>query len=486
MTCKKKLIASLGLALLLGFNSIAAANISLSIKDGDIRDVLSAISTISGKSIITDDTVKGTISIDLSDVPFDTALDLVTRSKGLSYKSMNNVIVVSTADNMEKFFGRVTVIKLQYAIAKEVVDSLKGTFAKGLSFDPVTNAIIFSGNIGDENKLREAIKALDIATKQITLEAKIISINVEDAKELGIKWAWSEIPSSTSTTSTYGGVINWGHGDTSRIQATLNALVTNNKANILATPRIITIPGKQASIFIGDHIPVTTEKVSNGTTTSTTEYVDAGIKLSYTPIVSEDDYITASVHTEVSTATLVATLKNYTITSRTADTNVRMRNGETLIIGGLINEEEQKKIEKIPFLSNIPILGELFKNRTNSKKKTEVMMILTPYITDAGESPAIYNTRTKNTRFSPTPGSQDEEDAKAMAREERRLERAKRDAIETKPRFTTTTRTIKASDIQLPASATQGTTENNAQGKKLTMRQKAEQILAQQRTKTAD
>ena len=135
-----------------------------------------------------------------------------------------------------------------------------------------------------------------------------------------------------------------------------------------------------------------TEKISNAVTTSSTDYVDAGIKLQYTPIVSNDGMITSVVHTEVSTPTLIGELKNYKITSRTADTTVRMRNGETLVIGGLINEEEQKRLQKVPFLSNIPLLGELFKNRTTSKTKTEVLMILTPHLTDAGESPAIYNT----------------------------------------------------------------------------------------------
>ena len=108
--------------------------------------------------------------------------------------------------------------------------------------------------------------------------------------------------------------------------------------------------------------------------------------------MSNAGYITAVVHTEVSTPTLISELKNYKITSRTADTNVRMRNGETLIIGGLINEEEQETLRKVPFISNLPILGELFKDRTKTKNKTEVMMILTPHITEAGESPAIYNT----------------------------------------------------------------------------------------------
>lgn len=426
----KNFLASLTLALVLGFTTPALANVSLSIKDGNVQDVLAALSTISGKSIVTDNSVTGIISIDLNDVPFDTALDLITRSKGLSYKTINNVIVVSTAENMDKFFGRITVFKLQYATAKDVIESLKGSFGKGLSFDPVTNSIVFSGSVGDENKLRDALKVLDVATKQVTLEAKIIAVNLEDVKNLGISWDWTELPQQeeNDNDTTYGGIIHLGHGYTSRFQATLNAMYTNGKANILATPRIITIPGKEASIFIGDHIPVTTEKISNGATTSTTEYVDAGIKLSYTPIVSEDDYITAAVHTEVSTPTLVAELKNYKITSRTADTNVRMRNGETLIIGGLINEEEQKNIQKIPFLSNIPLLGELFKNRTTSKKKTEVMMILTPYVTNAGESPAIYDARVKNAKLSPVPGSNEFEENAALSKEEKKLQAAKRTA----------------------------------------------------------
>ena len=475
MSVRRKLGLSLALALLLGFNSVAlASNVSLTINDGDIRSVLAALSSLSGRSIVTDDSVKGTISIDLNDVPFETALDLITRSKGLAYKTISNVIVVSTADNVDKFFGNMTTYKLQYANAKEVVESLKGVITKGLSFDPVTNSILFSGSTGDEAKLRDAIKVLDVATKQVTLEAKIIAINVEDVKNLGISWAWGEIPqqdstssgsssSSSSDTSKYGGIIHWGHGYTSRFQATLTALYSNGKANILATPRIITIPGKQASIFIGDHIPVVTEKTTNGTSSTTTEYVDAGIKLNYTPIVSDDDYITAVVHTEVSTPTLVSELKNYKITSRTADTNVRLRNGETLVIGGLIDEEEQKTIQRVPFLSNIPILGELFKNRTNTKTKTEVMMILTPYVTEAGESPAIYDPRVQHATLSPVPGTHDYEDAQAIKREEAAQKKSKEAALKANPENTKAAQYIKKAPK--------------------TMRERADELLEQEKAK---
>jgi Flp pilus assembly secretin CpaC len=240
------------------------------------------------------------------------------------------------------------------------------------------------------------VKALDKVTQQVTLEAKIISIAKTDEKDIGITWNWNSMynpddDDATAPDSIYYGTISLAPVTSSGTKPTLNALITNGKAKILASPKLITIPGKEASIFIGDHIPVVTDKISNGTTTTTTEYVDAGIKLTYTPYISNDGLITSVVHTEVSTPTLVSELKNYKITSRTADTNVRMLNGETLVIGGLIDEEETRTIQKVPFLSNIPILGELFKNRIHNKSKTEVVMLLTPHLTDAGKSPAIYN-----------------------------------------------------------------------------------------------
>ncbi|MEG0971052.1 MAG: secretin N-terminal domain-containing protein [Acidaminococcaceae bacterium] len=378
--------------------ALASDNITMSIKNGDIRDVLTALSNLGGQSIVTDETVKGPISIDLENVPFTDALDLITRVKGLAYRNMHGVIVVSSLDNINKAYGQVAVYKLNYAKAEDIKTTLT-SIIKGdaLGVDAITNSLVFTGSSSEEAKLRDALKVLDVATKQVTLEAKIISLNATDSKQFGVFWEWGKLPGNTGEDNGYGGIIHIGHGYETQFQATLNALFNNGKAKILATPRIITIPGKEASIFIGDHIPVQTEKRDNGTTTTSTEYVDAGIKLSYTPIVSEDGvYITSVVHTEVSTPTLVPEIKNYKITSRTADTNVRMRNGETLVIGGLINEEEQKNIQKIPFLSNIPILGELFKNRTNSKTKTEVMMILTPHITEAGYSPAIYDPNVMN------------------------------------------------------------------------------------------
>ncbi len=397
-------------ALLLAFPLAAnAAGITLNVRDGQVRDVLGSIAALSGKSIVADSTVQGTITLNLNNVPLETALRIITAAKGLSYRLTNDVVLVGAASGLEKYNDTASVIKLNYARAEEIKPALAaliGTSSK-ISTDSVTNSIIFTGTPTDEARLRSAVNALDIATQQVTLEAKIIALNREDSKSLGIAWNWDKIPQNSdyygdnddndTTDETFGGVAHFGPSYEFRFNATLSALFAEGKAKILATPRIITIPGKEASIFIGDHVPVVTEKIENGVTVNTTDYVEAGIKLKYTPIVSTDGLITSVVHTEVSTPTLVSEVKNYKITSRTADTTVRMRNGETLVIGGLINEEEQKRLQKVPFLSNIPLLGELFKNRTTSKTKTEVIMILTPHLTNAGESPAIYDTNTLQT-----------------------------------------------------------------------------------------
>lgn len=289
---------------------------------------------------------------------------------------------------------------LSYAKAQDVCEALQPLYPGKLAQDAVTNSLLFYGTPAAHKQLQALLKKLDVATQQVTLEAKIIAISRENSKDLGVNWEWDTIPqlsnstdnskSNNNSSDSYGGNFKFWHGYAFRFHATLNALITSGKAKILATPRIITIPGCEASIFIGDHIPVQTEKHDSSGSYTATEYLDAGIKLAYTPIISADGkLVTAKVHTEVSTPSLVSELKNYRITSRTADTNVRMYSGETLIIGGLISDEQQQSLRRVPFLSEIPLLGELFKSRSKKSSTTEVMLLLTPHITQAGKSPAI-------------------------------------------------------------------------------------------------
>ena len=382
--------------------------LSLSVRNASVQEVATALARLSGRNIAAEANANGTVTLDLQQVPLQTALDILSASQGITYMEKNGVIFLAKEEALKKQAAGFYTFPLHYVRAEDVQKPLAAILNGGkIAAEAASNSLLFNGSPAEARKIKETLQQLDVATQQVTLEAKIISIEQSEERNLGLQWNWDTLPqypagknentanenSETVSESDHKGHLNLGNRTQAqfRFTATLNALITSGKAKVLATPSLITLPGKEAAIFIGSHIPVVTEKHNNGESTYSTEYVDAGIKLQYTPVVSRDGFITSIVHTEVSTPTLISELKNYRINSRTADTNVRMRNGETLVIGGLISEEEQKQLQQIPFLSKIPVLGELFKNRYKSKSKTEVVMLLTPYLSDAGASPAIYN-----------------------------------------------------------------------------------------------
>lgn len=307
---------------------------------------------------------------------------------------------------------------LSYVAASEAVSALQSLVSGKLSMDKNSNSLIFQGTEQEHDILGKLLKTLDKPTNQVTLEAKIIALNQENNKSLGINWNWDTIPQTDSNDNdddnaddsydnNFGGNFKFWRGYAFRFNATLNALISKGKARVLARPHIITTSGREASIFIGDHIPVQTEKHDNSGSYTATEYIDAGIKLQYTPLISQDGkMVTAKVHTEVSTPVLISELKNYRITSRTADTHVRMFSGQTLVIGGLINEEEQNTLQKVPFLGDFPLLGHLFRNRTKKSSKVEVILLLTPHITAPGISPAIKDINVNTLTYDSSKGEQ--------------------------------------------------------------------------------
>lgn len=275
-------------------------------------------------------------------------------------------------------------IPLNHIPADYMAKELNSIFPRSnIRCDIYSNSLIFYGEKSNWKKTEKLLQKLDKAKKQIRLEAIIIALHKGKDRDLGIKWNWDQIPSYAENNKEYQGHIRFGKRSSARFDftSTLKSLISSGQAKILASPGLVTIPGKKASIFIGSQIPVVTEKYSNkGESTYSTEYVDAGITLSFLPLLSSKGLITADVNTEVSTPSMVPELKNYRINSRSAETTVRMHDGETIFIGGLISEEEQKRMEKIPLLCKLPLLGHLFTHKYIHKENTEIIILLTPHI----------------------------------------------------------------------------------------------------------
>lgn len=394
-----------------------SASVDLNFVDEDVRVILYTLANIGGMDIVIDDSVKGSVTMKLNQVPFDTALDLVTRAKGLSYRKINNAIIVESAD-----IGASEIVKLKYARAielKKSLDAFSSSLKMKVEADETSNSLILSGSPNGIERVKNLLVQLDTPQQQVELEAKVVAINNTNSKDIGIDWSWEAtpqypevttenetltvptyatdgttvtgsttitVPKTTVTRSSNKGVIRFGRNPEGYpyefyYQAKINALISNGNAKMLAQPKVTTINGKEARILIGDRIPIQVDSTDNsGKTTTTTQYVDAGIKLTYTPSINADGLITAKVHTEVSSPTLVDSIKAYRITTREAETNVRMKDGETMVIGGLIGNDESETRNKVPFLGDLPMLGKLFQSSHTSKNNTEVVIFLTAHI----------------------------------------------------------------------------------------------------------
>ena len=224
---------------------------------------------------------------------------------------------------------------------------------------------------------------------QIYLEAQVIEINSDKAKDLGIQYGVNRTGGifyfgessvrSTDPTPFRHNPAKWFEQHFGNINAQINALVTDGKARILSRPSVITMSGEQATINIGKKIPYQSVTDSGS---PKTDFEETGIILQFKPIVDAQGRIVSSIHTEVSAPSGEAVDGQPIIDTRFADSVINVRSGSTMVIGGLMDSSISKTIQKLPLLGDIPILGEFFKYTSKSRDKRELMILVTPRIVE--------------------------------------------------------------------------------------------------------
>lgn len=408
----------------------AATPVTIDVTGGDVRAVLLAVARMGGIPLIVDDSVTGTVTAHLTGEG-EEVLRLVAAARGIQIERRGTVFLALAVDTRAEN-RRVHSYTVRYADPEELAhaanlsltgegkqavvsknnderwnrdsDSDSNTQRRVL-VDRATNTLLFYGTESEALSVREIISALDTAPKQVSLEARVVAVSKEAAKQLGIDWSWSSFPQYPRVKSDGAGSLevserNAGTGGTSApgiirfgrgpggvpyefyYSAAIRALITDGHAKMLARPNITTVQGHEALINIGAEVPVPRTATSNSVTTTGIEYREAGIILRYTPRVTADGSIVARVHTEVSTPVYVDELKAYRFQKRSADTTVRLRDGETMVIGGLIDSDESRSLSKIPFLGDLPVLGAFFRSVRTSKTETELMIFLTAHVLD--------------------------------------------------------------------------------------------------------
>lgn len=404
---KKSLIHIFGALMITfctAFSVQATENFSLHVQQAPLQQVLRSLAELSGKNIILPGDLKGSVTANLDNVTPKEALDALLLMNGLSVKNEGSTLIIYNSKTESDSAKIIKTFKLSYGKSSEIANELQNLTGNiQASSDVGTNTVVVSASPITMVNIENIIKELDIPEKQVKVEAEVLAINRSYAKDLGIDWqfksltghatqknvtekngkkktSYLEIPEDFAGIS-YGKSIS-GNPYTFFFQAKLNAMLSDGKAKILAKPNVVTLNGRTAEILIGSKIPVLVEHMENGSKTTSIEYKDAGIKLTYTPHVSKTKDITADIIAEVSTPYLVPEMKAYRIVTRQAHTVVRLKSGDMLTIGGLIDKEDADNIRKVPILGDIPILGKLFQTKTESKEESEIVIVIRANILD--------------------------------------------------------------------------------------------------------
>ena len=378
--------------------------ISIDAELSSTTSVLKILAEKSGLNLITGPGVTDDkISVHMKQVPVDQAINLVVRAAGLAYERIGNSLLVADAKSLHDETGLSSyIVDLNYADANEVRASLKD-LSEAIQVDQGGNRLIVTTSPRIIAQIRDVVRSLDVPTQQVMIEARIVEVATTAARELGVDWDQinrqsAVIVESNANSSPPGelpdqipfvpmtGKFQPFYRQAYNLRATLDLLVQDGNARVLATPRLVTLNGKEAWMLAGRRIPYeTSQTVFAGNAAAPTTSIqkeEVGVKLRVTALINADGYITTTISPEVSSVVGFVGRNGDLpeVATREATTTVRLRDGDSVIIGGLLLEEETKNVTKLPILGDIPFIGVLFQHHSSTLAKRDLVIEVTPHI----------------------------------------------------------------------------------------------------------
>ena len=416
--------------------------ISLTALDQSVAQVLDALAERAGVNLVqSSETVDKKVTLTLNDIPIKDALDLVVRATDLSYQIIDNSIIVASDDKINREIGLTTsVFDLQYADAKSVKKMLADISTK-IQVDDLGNRIIYQASPKVSKEIEKVLIRIDRPLQQVLFKARIKEVGNESGERYGIEWEKINNYSTTIREGAFQDYGDWTYSATdntytfdydamnqptrnlfgnytdteaynffSRSPSFANETAAgfanpwhrvigqeyvlsldfknrDNDATILAEPEIATLNNKQAYVHIGDIVPYTVTSVEQGTTKQSVQKEEVGIKLKVRPIINEENDITVQLECEVSSifGWVGPNSEIPWVKVRKANTTVRVRDGQTIRIAGMLLEDDTYTVNKVPLLGDIPFLGYFFQHQVKTKKITNLIIEVTPYIMIDGE-----------------------------------------------------------------------------------------------------
>jgi type IV pilus assembly protein PilQ len=408
--------------------------LSLNFQDIEVRSVLQLIADFTGLNLVASDTVSGSITLRLQNVPWDQALDLILKTKGLDKRQIGNVLLVAPADEIaarekleletnkqiaELAPVRLDIIQINYAKAADIVELIKADkeliSERGfVSSDVRTNTISVRETADKLEQIRRLVSTWDVPVRQVSIEARIVRAQTNVAESLGVRWGGAaynvsgdnvfsvggslstleearQAAAGTSTTisfpdalavdlgvtdeGTSSFAIGWGSDDF-LVDLEISALESDGKAELVSQPRVVTADRQTATIKSGEEIPYQEASSSGATSVS---FKEAVLSLEVTPQITPDDKIIMDlVVNQDSRGEETAGVPS--INTNEVATQVLVGNGETVVLGGIFQSQVSTQITKTPFLGDIPYLGRLFKRTDYIDERSELLIFITPKI----------------------------------------------------------------------------------------------------------
>jgi type II secretory pathway component GspD/PulD (secretin) len=366
--------------------------ISMRAQDASLSEILKILADRSGMNFVTGEGVyKEKITIILTRTAVDEAIDLVVRAAGLSYEIIGNSVLIAESDKLKGEVGQQGyVIELKYANAEEVAAML-GDLTKYVKVDKGGNRLVCFTSPRVINEIVRIVKSIDHPHILVLLDTRIVEVSMDKLKNYGLNWA-TLLPIS-------GGI---GHGAVSlatgytkdgwilnplAFDTKLDMMVENNDASILMNSKITTTNNREASLHIGDVIPYTIQSYNmagngGGGANQQIQKENVGVLLTMTPHVNEDNQVTLQLEPEVSNiVAFIGPNKDMPQTRvRKVSTTVRVRDGQTVFLAGLLDEEKSMVVDKIPILGDIPLLGAIFRHKSEHLTKKNLVIEVTPRI----------------------------------------------------------------------------------------------------------
>lgn len=405
--------------------------ISLDFQDVAVRQVLQLIAQINGFNLVTTDTVTGNVTISLSGVPWDQALDMILKIKGLDKRLEGNILLIAPTEELvaretQQLQSKQqaaelaplvsTNVQINYAKAQNLAAILKGTENSiltprgSVAVDERTNTLLLRDTQISINEARALVDALDVPIKQVLIESRMVTVRDNASESLGVQWGLSNTTSNGGVSGSLTGADSISSGiipaisdrlnvalpvsnpagrigiqiarlmDGSIIDLELSALESENKGEVIASPRITVANQHEAYIEQGTEIPYV-EATSSGATS--VEFKKAVLSLKVTPHITPDNRIIMDlVVTQDTRGDTVSTSTGDAVAINTQEisTQVLVENGETIVLGGIFQQSTAKNVRKIPLLGDLPFVGYLFKNSSEVLEKRELLIFVTPKI----------------------------------------------------------------------------------------------------------